>query len=72
MKKYLLFIGLYLFGLSSLCKVIACDKNSGDFYTFIHADFGHFFWVLWIISIIMIVSGLALYLCDVIKEHKCK
>ena len=70
MKKYLLFIGLYLFGISSICKAIIGLRIHPDdgFYGFIYADYG--VWVIWIISVVLIITGLGLYLYDEIKKRQ--
>ncbi len=72
MKKYLLFIGLYLFGISSICKAIIGLRIHPDdgFYGFIYADYGGLFWVIWIISVVLIITGLGLYLYDEIKKRQ--
>ena len=72
MKKYLLFIGLYLFGISSICKAIIGLRIHPDdgFYGFIYADYGVLFWVIWIISVVLIITGLGLYLYDEIKKRQ--
>lgn len=44
--------------------------HDDGFYGFIYADYGVLFWVIWIISVVLIITGLGLYLYDEIKKRQ--